>query len=124
MSTNALSNITQTSSNTNTNGLSAHHLLFVSSIDLQLRHRNAVENSDILSGFQKKGNLFLQNICYSENDVAHLELGQEIMRTEQAATFVSVRYARSHKLPLKKAFLSILYPFPQFAHPRFEKSFI
>lgn len=83
-----------------------------------------MENSDILAGFQKKGNLFLQNSHYSENVVAHLELGQELKHTEHAATFVSVRYARSPKLPLKKAFLSILYLFPQFAASQFEKSFI
>lgn len=76
-----------------------------------------MEDSDILAGFQKKGNLFLQNSHYSENVVAHLELEQELMRIEHAATFVSVRYEKPPKLPVKKAFLFISYQFSQFADP-------
>lgn len=94
---------------------------FVTIIDVQFSHRNAVGNSDILVWFQEKGNLFLQSSHYSENIISHLEVGRELMYIAHTATFISVRYAKSANLPLKKPFLSILYQCSQFADPQFEK---
>lgn len=58
----------------------------------------------------------MQNCLYPENVVAHLELGQELMHTKNAAMqkhiFVSVGHARFYKLILKWVFLSLFYKFP------------